>query len=505
MKKIIFISAIVSLLLFSPFSASANSVPSALNKYGVIPYNENMIIEHRKTYANDYSHPDYIKQQQNRGFSNYDGKFDARRDLGGVMCVDAKTSKRLTEEQKQQMELACKSWMDKNNNLLVYNRYESYYSQALFFFYTGPKNLQLEYASARNPYDLAKGFFMNLTPEDYQHFYYVSSGISSPYYECTPEKTSGDCSSNMIDISISIQKLNKEQYPFRAPYENHRFFFGQMGSRISSPVFSSFDIIYPQDYPQGDKVEGFPSFDKLPNYYPRPIYNISDKRLEAYISNLTDLKKVALNQSLNRPSFSIYDEKKEREIFSYHGSNLADRFTYDFEEYGKYYLKTWISTSISLKLGEGKFQVHQPVWTEIIVNGGSYAFFSTTGDSFGGCSETTCSPPEYAKVCSAIHKDILPAISCEFNNLATFLKSKLGILWAPVDILTRTASNFQRANAVSCSVGQGQLVINACPISEKFPALYSFLNMASNGVLLFGFVIFLRNQLSGFVSERGGQ
>lgn len=438
--------------------------------------------------------------------------YDPQIKFGGTVCDPAtqESLARTGEKYKQILIKACEKWLDpeaKNQSFQIVQGSSATSVWGRYIFtnsikdYTVKKNgssfyLEIPYADFSNP-DTA--------------FYVVDINIHNG--ACTQRKEY--CNFHNGNIQIVASQLSTGGHDSFYAQENGQSVrylrvkaLGSFGSENVINMFNTFQIQYPADYPEEDKIlrsRPIPESEKpkLEDFYPRAAVSIKDKHLDAIIINLNSKGENALNITQTRPSFSIYDEKKEREIFTYHGSNLTDRFIYDFENYGKYYLKTIVTQPPPLIVGEGKYTIHQPVWTEILIDGGTYSIFPH-GETSSNCVGDACALPDSAKSCVGRFQDISGSVGCEFRKLNDFLKSKLGFLWAPVDILARTASNFQRADAVSCSVGQGLMRINACPISEKFPQLYSFLNMVANGSLLFGFVMFLRNQLSGFVSERGG-
>lgn len=100
------------------------------------------------------------------------------------------------------------------------------------------------------------------------------------------------------------------------------------------------------------------------------------------------------------------------------------------------------------------------------------------------CKDGTCDLPSYAQSCVARHDSLGPAVICEFTKLNGFIKSKLGFLWFPVDLIGRLANNFSSFKPISCSVQSGVININACVIQDRMPPLYTFLTMVANGSLL---------------------
>ena len=516
-KKIIMVFLFVAVLIsiFSaPFSAFANSnnhIEGKPNQYGVVPYNDKMIIRARDIYSNDYSNPEYIKAQKEAGFANYDGKFDAKKHLGGILCSDFKNDD-FSEKNKKLAEKACESWQSQKNNVLVYNRYntDTYYSYFNFIFYTGKKEIKLKYAKATNSYNFQyNGFFTDLTESDYSDFKVVYGRIAQPYYECANKPKVGKCSSEFIDVDISFNDFTPEQYRYNKPFENYKFIFGTGYDLYAIPVFSTFSVEYPEDYPQEDKV---PSDNEITSdfrekYHPYYWYDLKNKHMVGNIQPYLDSGKNMDRNLINniKPAFELYAEDKQTKLFEYTGSNLGDYFVYDFEKYGVYYVKTYVIDNFPLVFKPEFYpEVIQPMWTKVLVDGGSYAVMTDPRNP-SECKDGLCDLPSYAQNCSARHDSLGSSVVCEFTKMNSFMRGKLGFLWLPVDSAGRLISNFSNAKTVSCSVQSGVLNVNACVIQRKTPELYSFLVMVANGSLLFAFLLFLRNQLSGFVSGTGGE
>ena len=515
-KKIIMVFLFLAVLIsifsapFSAFADSNNHIEGKPNQYGVVPYNDKMIIRARDIYSNDYSNPEYIKAQKEAGFANYDGKFDAKKHLGGILCSDIPNSD-YSENTKNLAKKACESWQSQKNNVLVYYRYNSntYYSQFHFIFYTGKKDIKLKYAKTSNSFNFEyNGFFADLTESDYNDFYVVSGEIGQPYYGCATQPKVGACSAEFIDVKIGIGNLSPEQYRYKKPFDNYKFIFGTAYDSYHIPVFSTFDIEYPEDYPEEDKVSSTNEIKKSRDkYHPYYWYDVKDKHMvgniQPYLDSGNNMDRNLINNI--KPAFELYAEDKQTKLFEYTGSNLADSFVYDFEKYGVYYVKTYVVDNFPMVFQPDFYpEIIQPIWTKVLIDGGNYAVMTNPRNPTE-CKDGLCDLPSYAQNCTARFDDLGSAVICEFTKLNSFVKGKLGFLWFPVDSAGRLINNFSNTKTVSCSVQSGVLNVNACFIQEKTPPLYAFLNMVANGSLLFAFVLFLKNQLSGFVSGTGGE
>lgn len=266
-------------------------------------------------------------------------------------------------------------------------------------------------------------------------------------------------------------------------------------------VFNSFTINYPSDFPEEYKPLRTVSqtMDEIENgekeryeYHPRIGYNLEDKDFSALF--MPPKFELPVN---TEAQLKIYKEKEnENTVVFSKTDKLFSEYKHTFEEYGTYYVRTVVQPPAPVIV---QFNIIQPVWTEIKVDGGTYHFLPD-GKS---CNGSECKQPDV--LCSVKFKDIAKASLCEFNRLNNFIKDKLGLLWFPFDLSARMIYKFQTANVISCSVNMGAVKIDACIIEQKFSPLYTFLKMASNGTLLFAFALFLKNQLSGFVSEQGGE
>lgn len=521
-KKIIMVFLFVAVLIsiFSaPFSAFANSnnhIEGKPNQYGVVPYNDKMIIKYRDIYSNDYSNPEYIKAQKEAGFANYDGKFDAKKHLGGILCSDMPNAN-YSENTKNLAKKACESWKNQKNNILLYNRYnnDTYYSYSKFIFYTGKKDIKLKYAKISNSDNFEyNGFFADLAESDYNDFYVVFARIGQPYYECANKPKVGKCSAEFIDVSISFDDFTPEQYPYKKPFDNYKFIFGRAYDSYVIPVFSTFGIEYPEDYPDEDKIATNNRDKETPprreTFHPYFWFSVKNKNMKGMIQSFFDSgKNIGSDGATGRikPFFELYDSKKENKIFEYNGTTLADNFKYDFEKFGTYYVKTFVSWDFPAPLApSARPEIIQPIWTKVIINGSNYAFMNNPNGSDKACdSNNNCSPPDYVESCSLIKDDVSLRFACEVYRLDSKFRQRFGILMLPLDITSHTIQNFQTKTNISCSISNGQLKVDACVFERKLPALYTFLNMVANGVIIFAFVLFLRNSLVGFLNSKGDE
>lgn len=524
LKKILVSSFGIFIVVFSifsaPFSAFAEESLGSPNQYGVIPYNENMIIKARDIYSTDYSNPQYIQKQLDSGFSNYDGKFDAKKNFGAILCYDSKEKNfqefyNFSSEENSIISKACEKWQNNQDGLLVYNRGNSdpYFITATFIFYTGSKKINLKYADLQNTYNFRyNGFFADLLPEDYDYLYEVTAMIWSPYYVCASTDKVGRCSSNSIDVRIVPSRFYPHSNKMKSPNQNYRFFFGSYRSFYVVPVFSNFTIEYPENYPAEDKIDQKNEFESpkvRETYHPYFWFSVKDKNMKGMIQSFFDSgKNVGSDGASGRikPFFELYDEKRQNKIFEYSGTTLADNFNYDFENYGTYYVKTFVQWNFPAPLSPaGRPEIIQPVWTEIIINGSTYAHMANPQNPKTCDENSVCSLPDYVESCSLIKDDVGLRFACEFQRLDKSFRNQFGILMLPLDITAHTIQNFQTKTNISCSVSNGPLKIDACVFERKLPALYAFLNMSANGVIIFAFVLFLRNSLVGFLNSKGDE
>lgn len=185
---------------------------------------------------------------------------------------------------------------------------------------------------------------------------------------------------------------------------------------------------------------------------------------------------------------------------------MTDFFNYDFEDYGKYTVKTTVFARPPFILEHKNYNIIQPVFTDIEINGGSYAFMPAGDTLDETCSGGSCSIPSYAENCAGLFNTIEKAAGCEFNKMNAFIQKKLGFLYTPVHAISKTVNNFQKTPPISCDFDiNNSLPVRLCVVERKFPAFLLFLRMLANGSLVFAFLVFLRSQLVGFLNSKGDE
>lgn len=214
---------------------------------------------------------------------------------------------------------------------------------------------------------------------------------------------------------------------------------------------------------------------------------------------LIPIKKMALDPLMYRPNYELYKEDKTTKIFEYHGDNLYDKFNYDFEEKGYYWVKTYVSSKPPLKNTIDEDWIHQPVYAKIKIGAGNYTFFPNDKKY---CDQENCEVPIYAESCVATHEKLGEAVGCEIQNLDFFFSQKLGVLYFPITALKHVIGVYSN-NTITCHIKISQYDMNACYIQEKTPQIYSLLNMFANGALICCLIFWLRHELYAILSGNG--
>ena len=228
--------------------------------------------------------------------------------------------------------------------------------------------------------------------------------------------------------------------------------------------------------------------------------------LNGFIIGIDNKGKEPFQITQIRPYYELYNEDKSQKIFSYSGDSLLDHFNYDFEEKGTYWVKTQIQAKPPL-LGFGQnVEVIQPVWSKVLINGESYSVANTSFDNYSKnlCNGETCDVPDYASDCAALNiSDFGGFIKCSFNKIDTKSREQFGVLYSPVRFSQDIVGRLSNINTVSCNIRIHNYNASVCFIQEKTPQLYTVMTILANGVVLFGFSLYIYNQALHFFAGDG--
>ncbi|MDO4871881.1 MAG: hypothetical protein Q4A27_00395 [bacterium] len=483
--------------ILAPLSAFADEQE---NKYNIVRYSKQMFIRDRDQYENDYSHPKRIEEVQ-KTYNNpyYTGKYDARLHLGNAMCDHAQYfDTNLTERNRDdaaKLQIACSAWRDKKYpHALVYSgdKSQGYYSNASFITYIGSKDYHFSHDEQENIFT-----FKNIEQSEYKNFIIVDVSIYPNRCYNNSQTNENMCHPSTSSVQISV-----------STYYNY-YLMGLRNGYQYVAVFNTFTIDYPEHFNDIDKPRTEPEIDPNQNqtFHPYFTYTVKNKNLNGIIIGAYDsgdsIGEWAVDGRI-KPVFELYDEQRENQFFKYEGSTLVDAFNYDFENYGVYYVKTYVLTSFPGMLHPDYMpKIIQPIWTKIVINGSTYVAITDPANP-KDCKDNICEQTAQAESCSLID-DFNLRFNCESTRFTRSVRKQFGILFIPVDMTGRFINNFQTKTAISCSVHINQLNIDACVFQRKFPPLYTFLNMVANGTLLFAFILFLRSSLVGFLNAKGDE
>ena len=478
-KILIFVFTILFTSLVIPFSSvfatpedHYETLKTKINKYGVRKFNKE----------------DYIYSRDTSQAKATDQKiyWDVALYMGSAIC----SKKYAKPYDREYWDKACESFRDKKYKSFLNIIKTDSFASASFVFYTGSKENEPIFR-----HYFKDGFYNGFASQSLprrvleRDFTEIYADIHFTY-----DKTKRFHLSENVDMHSSniYTKLNDDQ-------NNKVFLMGQNRYQFIN-VFNDFRVEYPDDFPLSDKTSNDnPALNNKPDYYPYFAYKVNDMNLNGEIINVNSDKKMALDPLMYRPNYELYKEDKTTKIFEYHGDNLYDKFNYDFEEKGYYWVKTYVSSKPPLKNTIDEDWIHQPVYARIKIGAGNYTFFPNDKKY---CDQENCEVPVYAESCVATHEKLGEAVGCEIQNLDFFFSQKLGVLYFPITALKHVIGVYSN-NTITCHIKISQYDMNACYIQEKTPQIYSLLNMFANGALICCLIFWLRHELYAILSGNG--
>lgn len=428
---------------------------------------------------------------------NVENEFHPLQSFWGAVC-DQNSRKFYGESTAQKLDQACKAHFKGAKSLMsvAYQQNNTGVS-AYLLVYTGKKDIEFSFKDS--------GFFSQpLDRSEEQDFIQISLRISIPsnWQERTKQYN-----------SIELQASNPQ---FKVFNGSQFRLFGLMGKNEKNswlayaPLYNQFKVIYPDDFnaenkPLGDIEDSIKQKNKS-KFWPYFSYKVSKMNLNGFIIGIDNKGKEPFQITQIRPNYELYNEDKSQKIFSYSGDSLLDHFNYDFEEKGTYWVKTQIQAKPPL-LGFGQnVEVIQPVWSKVLINGESYEVANTSFDKNSNirCNGETCDVPDFASDCAALNlSNFGDFIKCSFNKIDTKSREQFGVIYSPVRFSQDIIGRLSNLNTVSCNIRINNYNASVCFIQERTPQLYTVMIILSNGVVLFGFSIYIYKQSLHFFSGDG--
>lgn len=429
---------------------------------------------------------------------NVNNEFHPLQSFWGAVC-DQKSRKFYGELTVQKLDQACKAHFKGAKSLMSVNHQKNNTSvSADLLVYTGNKDIEFSFKDS--------GFFSQpLDRSEEKDFIQINARISIPsdWKERTKQYN-----------SIELQAFNPQFINFN--YGSEFRLFGLMGKPKDvewlsyAPLYNQFKVVYPDDFNAENKplsdIEDSITQKNKSKFWPYFSYKVSKMNLNGFIIAIDNKGKEPFQITQVRPYYELYNEDKSQKIFSYAGDSLLDNFNYDFEEKGTY----WVKTSIQAKpplLGFGQnVEVIQPVWTKVLINGESYEVANTSFDKNSNvrCDGQTCDVPAFASDCAALNpSNFGDFIRCSFNKIDTKSRERFGVLYSPVRFSQDIIGRLSNINAVSCTIRIHNYNASLCFIQERTPQLYTVMTILSNGVILFGFSIYIYKQALHFFAGDG--
>lgn len=429
---------------------------------------------------------------------NVENTFHPLQSFWGAVC-DQKSRKFYGESTAQKLDQACKAHFKGAKSVMsVAFQSRNKTVNASLLIYTGNKDIEFSFKDS--------GFFSQpLDRSEEQNFIHIDLRISIPenWQERTKQYN-----------SIELNAYNPEFTRFN--YGSEYRLFGLMGKKevgsfaSFAPLYNQFKVIYPNDFnvenkPLGDIEDSIKQKNKS-KFWPYFSYKVSKMNLNGFIIGIDNKGKEPFQITQIRPNYELYNEDKSQKIFSYSGDSLLDHFNYDFEEKGTYWVKTQIQAKPPL-LGFGQnVEVIQPVWSKVLINGESYEVANTSFDKNSNvrCNGETCDVPEFASDCAALNlSNFSDFIKCSFNKIDTKSREQFGVIYSPVRFSQDIIGRLSNLNTVSCNIRINNYTASVCFIQERTPQLYTVMTILSNGVVLFGFSIYIYKQSLHFFSGDG--
>ena len=485
-KILIFVFTILFTSLVIPFSSVFATPEDDLTK--INNHYETLKTKINKYGVRKFNKEDYIYSRDTSQAKATDQKiyWDVALYMGSAIC----SKKYAKPYDREYWDKACESFRDKKYKSFLNIIKTDSFASASFVFYTGNKENEPIFRHYKKD-GIYNVFASQSSPRRVleRDFTEIYADIHFTY-----DKTKRFHLSENVDMHSSnfYTKLNDDQ-------NNKVFLMGQNKYQFIN-VFNDFKVEYPDDFPLSDKTSNDnPALNNKPDYYPYFAYKVNDMNLNGEIINVNADKKMALDPLMYMPNYELYKEDKTTKIFEYHGDTLYDKFNYDFEQKGYYWVKTYVNAKPPLKNTIDEDWIHQPVYAKIKIGSGDYTFFPNDKKY---CDQENCEVPVYAESCVATHEKLGEAVGCEIQNLDFFFSQKLGILYFPMATLKHIVGVYSN-NTITCHIKISQYDMNACYIQEKTPQIYSLLNMFANGALICCLILWLRHELYAILSGNG--
>ena len=422
---------------------------------------------------------------------NVSNTFNPLQSFWGAIC-DEPSRKFYSEDTVINLRQACKAHFKGAKSVMsVAFQSQNATVKASLLIYVGNKNIEFNYYQ--------NGFFTDvLTSEDTSQFIRIDVSISvGSNWKERPKHY------NNIELSTSV------------PSANGRV-FGLMGKPLDvnwlayAPLYNEFKVNYPKDFDQNskpsDSLNSAITKKNKSKFYPYFSYKVSKMNLNGFIIGIDNKGKEPFQITQVRPVYELYDKDKNNQIFRYAGNSLLDHFNYDFEEKGTYWVKTFIEVKPPMLNFGQSVEVIQPVWSKVLINGESYEVANTSFDESSSkrCDGESCDTPAFVENCAVLTSSNFGDFTrCSFNKIDTRAREQFGVIYSPVRFSQDIVGRLSNINAVSCNIRIHNYNASVCFIQEKTPQLYTVMTILSNGVLLFGFSIYVYNQALHFLAGDG--
>lgn len=425
--------------------------------------------------------------------NNVSNTFNPLQSFWGAIC-DEPSRKFYSEDTVTNLRQACKAHFNGAKSVMsVAFQSQNTTVKASLLVYVGNKNIEFNYYQ--------NGFFTDvLTSEDTSQFIRIDVGISiGPNWKERPKHY------NNIELSTSV------------PSANGRV-FGLMGKPLDvnwlayAPLYNEFKVNYPKDFDQNskpsDSLNSAITQKNKSKFWPYFSYKVSKMNLNGFIIAVDSKGKEPFQITQVRPVYELYDKDKNNQIFRYAGNSLLDHFNYDFEEKGTYWVKTFIEVKPPMVNFGQSVEVIQPVWSKVLINGESYEVANTSFDESSSkrCDGENCDTPAFVENCAVLTSSNFGDFTrCSFNKIDTRAREQFGVIYSPVRFSQDIVGRLSNVNAVSCDFRIQNYTASVCFIQNRTPQLYIVIVILSNGVLLFGFSIWLFNQSRKFFAGEGDE
>lgn len=424
---------------------------------------------------------------------NVSNTFNPLQSFWGAIC-DEPSRKFYSEDTVINLRQACKAHLKGAKSVMsVAFQSQNKTVKASLLIYVGNKNIEFNYYQ--------NGFFTDvLTSEDTSQFIRIDVSISiGSNWKERPKHY------NNIELSTSV------------PSANGRV-FGLMGKPLDvnwlayAPLYNEFKVNYPKDFDQNskpsDSLNSAITQKNKSKFWPYFSYKVSKMNLNGFIIAVDSKGKEPFQITQVRPVYELYDKDKNNQIFRYAGNSLLDHFNYDFEEKGTYWVKTFIEVKPPMVNFGQSVEVIQPVWSKVLINGESYEVANTSFDESSSkrCDGESCDTPAFVENCAVLTSSNFGDFTrCSFNKIDTRAREQFGVIYSPVRFSQDIVGRLSNVNAVSCDFRIQNYTASVCFIQNRTPQLYTVIVILANGVLLFGFSIWLFNQSRKFFAGEGDE